>query len=285
MQIREVALADFALLLTTTLTFLIAPVVPRLVPRWPLWAHAAWRATMLVGLFVLVQQLLESPFHPRFQSNWAGQRVWQQVIGAAWWLICAQGVIGLTRVIVVLENQPRKTRMVSDLIAGSIYVATVLAVVDFVLEVPIGALLATSGIVAIVLGFALQSTLADVFSGIAVGIERPYRAGDLLTIEGGVEGLVTQVNWRSTHLATLQGNIAIVPNSIIAKARLVNHSLPTPVRGASITIDLDPRVAPERCIATLIAATHACVLPLVAPPPSVGRVGLRGDGAAYEISF
>jgi small-conductance mechanosensitive channel len=91
-------------------------------------------------------------------------------------------------------------------------------------------LLATSGVIAIVLGLALQSTLSEVFSGIVVGIERPYQPGDLLWVEGDVEGYVVQVNWRSTHIATAQHNIAIVPNSIIAKSRLVNRSAPTPLR-------------------------------------------------------
>lgn len=72
--------------------------------------------------------------------------------------------------------------------AGAIAVATLLAIVNFAFEVPIRGLVATSGVIAIVLGLALQSTLSDVFSGIAVGLERPYKAGDLLWVEGGIEG-------------------------------------------------------------------------------------------------
>ena len=49
----------------------------------------------------------------------------------------------------------------------------------------------------------------------------PYSAGDLLWVEGGIEGRVIQVNWRSTHIATINKDVAVVPNSVMAKARLV----------------------------------------------------------------
>jgi small-conductance mechanosensitive channel len=83
-------------------------------------------------------------------------------------------------------------------------------------------MLATFGVIAIVLGLALQSTLADVFSRVAVGLERPYKLGDLLWVEGDIEGMVVQVSRKSTQIRTRQNNIAIVPNSVIAKSRLVN---------------------------------------------------------------
>ena len=129
------------------------------------------------------------------------------------------------RLVVVLENRPRETKIISDLLAGAIYTATTLAVVNFVFGVAIVGLVATSGVLAIILGLALQSTLSDVFSGIAVGLERAYKPGDLIWVEGGIEGQVLQVNWRSTQIATLNDSIAIVPNSVIAKSRLAEQSI------------------------------------------------------------
>ena len=241
--------------------------------------------TIFVLLTILVHRIVGSPLEPSFHSDWSGRHLWEQLVEAGWWVIAARGVVGLARLIVVLENRPRETQIISDLMAGAIYLATVLAIVDFVFDVSIGGLLATSGVIAIVLGLALQSTLSDVFSGVAVGIERPYKAGDLLWVEGGIEGQVVQVNWRSTQVATGNGDIAVVPNSVIAKARLVNHSRPTPVRGSVVEVKLDVRAIPEHCMETLTAAIRACRLPLPTPPPSVARTALRGDGVAYEISF
>jgi small-conductance mechanosensitive channel len=189
------------------------------------------------------------------------------------------------RLVAVLEQRSRETQIISDLVAGAVYIATWFAIVDFVFAIPIGGLLATSGIIAIVLGFALQSTMADVFSGIAVGLERPYRAGDLIWVEGGIEGKVVQVTWRSTHIATGQNNIAIVPNSIIAKARIVNRSRPTAIRGDTLEVKLDAAIPPENCVAALTAAARSCMTILASPAPEATCTGLNGDGCTYQLSF
>jgi CRP-like cAMP-binding protein len=140
-------------------------------------------------------------------------------------------------------------------------------------------------VIAIVLGLALQSTLSDVFSGIAVGLERPYKPGDLLWVEGGIEGHVVQVNWRSTQIATGDNNIAVVPNSIIAKARLVNRSSPTPVRSSSVSVALDSAALPDHCQQTLSAAVRSCQIMLSSPAASVACVELAGQGVVWEIGF
>jgi small-conductance mechanosensitive channel/CRP-like cAMP-binding protein len=267
------------------LLLLTAAVVPRLVPRPPLWLRVIWRTAVFVLLTLLTQRMLGSPLRPHFQTDHAGEQFWQQLIEAAWWLIAAQVAIAVVRLLVVLEHRPRETQIVSDLLAGVIYVAALLAIVNFAFGVPIRGLLVTSGAIAIVLGLALQSTMSDVFSGIAVGLERPYKAGDLLWVEGGIEGHVIQVNWRSTQIATSDNNTAVVPNSIIAKSRLINRSSPTPIRGETVVIRLDAAAAPEQCIDALTAAIQVCRIMLAAPIPSIACVGLQGDGVAYEIGF
>ena len=258
---------------------------PLLFPRWPVWARALWRVTTLALLTLLVQRIFGSPFRPEFRADGSWDRVWQQAVEAGWWVAAGRGVAGVARLLLALQNRSRETQILSDLAAAAIYVATALAVVDVVFAVPVGGLIATSGVIAVVIGLALQSTLSDVFSGIAIDIERPYRAGDVLSVEGGVEGRVREVNWRSTLIATVNGDIAVVPNSVMAKARLVNHNLPAPVRRVTVEVRLDPRVMPERCRAALDAAVQACRLILVEPAPVVAQTALRGDGAVYEIAF
>ena len=276
---------DNVALICATLLLLAAMVVPLWTSRWPLWARACWRVAAFAVLTILVYQLLGSPFAPSFDAVNSGERLWQKIIELGWWVIAAQCAIGLVRVFVVFETKPRESRIVSDLLAGVIYLVALFAIINFVFAVPIGGLVATSGVIAIVLGLALQSSLSDVFSGIAVGIERPYNAGDLIWVEGGIEGRVIQVNWRSTHIATMNRDVAIVPNSVMAKARLVNHSMPTTVRGVSVKIRLGARELPDRCMTILNSAVKTCMLLATTPPPSVSRTDLQGDGVTYEISF
>ncbi|MBB3916876.1 mechanosensitive ion channel family protein [Rhizobium fabae] len=271
--------------ISATLLLFAAMIVPWITRRWPLWARAAWRVAVFIALTYTVLQMAGSPLAPQFDAAQPGDRVWQQLIEIGWWLAAAQCAIGIVRLLVVFETKPRETRIVSDLMAGVIHLLTLFAVINFVFAVPVGGLLATSGVIAIVLGLALQSSLSDVFSGVAVGTERPYSPGDLVWVEGGIEGRVVQVNWRSTHIATLNGDVAIVPNSVMAKARLVNHSLPTKVRRVSITVKVAANERPDRCMAVLNAAVKTCVLLSATPPPSVARSELQGDGVAYDISF
>ena len=273
------------LLVLASLLLLAAVVIPRLRPRQPLWLRIVLAISIFVALTILVQKILGSPLWPHFTTAYPDEQFWEQLVEAGWWLLGARVAVAAARLLVVLEHRPRETQIISDLVAGAIYVVAILAIINFAFLVPIRGLLATSGVIAIVLGLALQSTMSDVFSGIAVGLERPYKAGDLIWVEGGIEGHVIQLNWRSTQIATGDNNIAVVPNSVIAKARLVNRSAPTPVSGGTFEVRLDAGASPGHCIATLTAAVRACRVPLAEPAPTVTCAALLGDGAVYEIGF
>jgi small-conductance mechanosensitive channel/CRP-like cAMP-binding protein len=254
-------------------------------PRRPLWVTIVMHIGAFAVLTWLVERALGSPLRPQFETAGSSVLLWQQSVEIGWWIIGARAVAAGIRAMVVLEGRPHKSRIVSDLMAAGIYVATALAITNFAFSVPIGGLLATSGVIAIVLGLALQSTLGDVFSGIAVGLERPYKPGDLLWVEGDIEGTVVQVSWRSTQIRTRHDNIAIIPNSVIAKSRLINRSSPTPARADSLIIKLDAHADPGRCVAILGSAVRACLLPLAKPAPSVAYAGLSGDGGTFEIAY
>jgi small-conductance mechanosensitive channel/CRP-like cAMP-binding protein len=251
----------------------------------PLWLRFVIRVSVFGVATWLMQRAIGSPVAPRLQPSTTGEEIWMRLAEIGWWILGARVAAGIVRLVVVLENQPRETKIVSDLLAGAIYTATTLAVVNFVFGVPIVGLVATSGVVAIILGLALQSTLSDVFSGIAVGLERAYKPGDLIWVEGGIEGRVLQPNWRSTQIATPHDSIAIVPNSVIAKSRLENRSAPTPTRNITVTVNADAAIDPRRVIAALESAALACRFPLSAPAPTVDCVSLLGDGNAYEVRF
>ncbi len=76
----------------------------------------------------------------------------------------------------------------------------------------------------------------------------------------------------------------MVPNGIIAKARLVNRSSPTPVRGSAVSIGLDCASPPERCRRRLLAAARTCRVMLSEPAASIHGTELAGQGAVWEVS-
>ena len=85
---------------------------------------------------------------------------------------------------------------------------------------------ASSGIAAVVLGLAAQSTLANVFAGIALSAShsRPFDIGDRIKISSYDPGYVEDITLRHTVIKTYQNEIIYVPNSIVGSASIVNYT-------------------------------------------------------------
>ena len=176
-------------------------------------------------------------------------------------------------------------RFLQDLCAGLVYVAAVLGIVADVFDSTVSGLLAASGVVAIVLGLALQSTLGDLFSGVVLNMAKPYHPGDWVTVDGGVQGSVVETNWRATHILTLMNDLAIVPNSVIAKGKVVNASRPNEAHGLTITFRLDATVAPLTTVQILETALLSCNLILRIPTARVEIRSLDALALECELTF
>jgi CRP-like cAMP-binding protein len=189
------------------------------------------------------------------------------------------------RAFVVFQRSPREEKLLQDLLAGVIYLAAVFAVITYVFDLPIQGLLATSGVVAIILGLALQSTLGDVFSGIVLSFSRPYRPGDWISIEGGTDGRVIELNWRATYILTARRDLAILPNSTIAKSKIVNVSSPSGLHGTTVTVQVDAKAPPARCSEILEHAIRNSRLIVATPAPTITIKTINANYAEFEIAF
>jgi small-conductance mechanosensitive channel/CRP-like cAMP-binding protein len=210
---------------------------------------------------------------------------WLHAVAGIWWLLGARLLVALMSLTLNRNRRWREARLFPDLTAAAIYAAAVLVVLISVLALPIGGLLATSGVLAIVLGLALQNTLADVFAGIAFGIEAPFNVGDRISLTDKIEGTVVQMNWRSIRILTDGDDVAIVPNSVVAKAEIVNRSFPTGVRSAFIELSCPAASNPERVIDTLQQATLLCPTILPVPLASALLTRLGATKSRYRVSF
>ena len=88
---------------------------------------------------------------------------------------------------------------------------------------PVG-LLASAGIVGIAVGFAAKDTLANLFSGMFILADLPYKLGDYVNLDGGERGKVTHIGIRSTRILTRDDIEVTVPNGVIGNAKVVNES-------------------------------------------------------------
>jgi small-conductance mechanosensitive channel/CRP-like cAMP-binding protein len=226
-----------------------------------------------------------TPVFPPVDGPVDGTVLSLRVIGGMWWLLGARIVVAVLWVTLHRDRRSRAARLFSDLTAAVVYVAAALVVLNSVLTLPIAGLLATSGVVAIVLGLALQNTLADVFAGIAVGIEGPFHVGDRISIGDKIEGEVIQVNWRSIRVQTDGEDVAIIPNSLVAKAEIVNRSYPSQRRKVSVELSCPESAAPEQVIDALLQATLLCPVILQTPAPVAVITRLDEKRNSYTVSF
>ena len=94
-------------------------------------------------------------------------------------------------------------------------------------EVDVSGFVATLGIGSLAIALAAQAALSDTISGFVIMIDRPYRIGDRIELQDiDTWGDVVDIGLRSTHIRTRDNRMVIVPNSVIAKSLIVNHSYP-----------------------------------------------------------
>jgi MscS family membrane protein len=93
--------------------------------------------------------------------------------------------------------------------------------------VQIAPLLASLGIAGLAVALALQPTLANIFSGIALVVDKTFEPGDIIKLDSGEVGTVYRVGLRTTRIKTFDGEVIIIPNSNIANAKLQNYNQPS----------------------------------------------------------
>ncbi len=88
--------------------------------------------------------------------------------------------------------------------------------------------LAGVGISGLVLGFALQDTLKNVFGGMSLLMDKTYQIGDKVKLESGEVGIIHDIGLRSTKLVTYDNEALYIPNGYLANSRVLNYTRPTP---------------------------------------------------------
>jgi MscS family membrane protein len=83
---------------------------------------------------------------------------------------------------------------------------------------------ASAGILSVVIGFAAKDTLSNLFAGIFIMADAPYKEGDYINLDGGERGYVRSIGIRSTRIMTRDDIEITIPNSVIANSKIVNES-------------------------------------------------------------
>jgi small-conductance mechanosensitive channel/CRP-like cAMP-binding protein len=246
----------------------------------------AWRIATRLVIFLLFSAVLlaagMSPLQPPPWADDVARNLMATVLEIAWWLFAARTVTVVFGLLLVARGS-HGGRLLQDVLGALIFLAAVVAAAAYVMQLPVKGLLATSGVMAIVIGLALQSTLSDVFSGIVLNTTRPYQIGDSISIDG-TEGKVVDIDWRATRLITGTGSLAVIPNSVAAKARLLNHSRPADRHGLAISVVVPAKVRPKRVFDALEKALQGTSALLASPAPKVSVKASTLESVEYEAS-
>ncbi len=243
-----------------------------------------WRVACRLLLFVLFSTvIIDAGMSPLQPPPWTDPtlNLVATTMEIGWWLFGAR-----TATVVLGLLMPRighAGRLLQDVLGALIFLVAVVAAAAYVMQLPVKGLLATSGVMAIVIGLALQSTLSDVFSGIVLNTTKPYQLDDWISIDG-TEGKVVEIDWRATHLLTNKGSTVVVPNSVAAKTKVHNFSRPYELTSVSITLKVSTQVRPRHVLEALERAVQSVSALLVQPKPKVAIKGSDLESMEYEIS-
>jgi len=148
----------------------------------------------------------------------------------------------------------------------------------------IGTLLTTSAILSVVLGLALQDSLSNIFAGITISVDRPFKPGDWLLADGQ-EGKVLDSNWRSTRLINRDNNVWHVPNMLIAKSKFLNYSQPTGLHLCRRNVGVAHSAPPNKVRSILVEMMRHVEGVLKNPLPEVFTLEYGELAATYELRF
>jgi small conductance mechanosensitive channel len=181
------------------------------------------------------------------------------------------------------RSRVRDDALLKDFFLRSVSVAILLSSALIALEkvnVPVTSLVAGLGLTGLILGFALRDTLSNFAAGLLLLIYRPFRAGELIEVEGA-HGVVEELTIVNMQMTTVDGVRVIMPNSKVWGSKIVNYSL-SQRRRLELTLKVrDDDV--ESAISAISEALADDPRILKTPPPSVKVASLADNAATLTI--
>jgi small-conductance mechanosensitive channel/CRP-like cAMP-binding protein len=266
------ALAAFASLLLVAL-WAGLPTERRQLLRRPLAVFAVY-----LVLFGLAQV-----FPPRHENT-----AWIRVAAlAAVLIVVSRGSVLLaTETTVGRWLLPPLPRIFQDVVQGALFAVVGLLTLRAAGLEP-GQLLTTSALLTAVVGLALQDTLGNLFSGLALQVGQPFEVGDWIEVDADParSGRVLEIGWRATKLVTLDESEIIVPNGTLAKATIRNHTRPSTLERRHVVFGAAYHVPPGVVTDVVLAALHGVPDVCSTPTPFVVVTDFGENAVTYDVMY
>jgi small-conductance mechanosensitive channel/tellurite resistance protein len=212
--------------------------------------------------------------------------------GAAflWWISLAYTInTGLKRFVwdgtLSVNGKRRIPKLMIDGIALLLYAGGVAIVLHFVYDESVTAILATSGAAAVIVGLSAQSTMKEVFSGIALNTTKALKIGDFVEIDS-VYGQVYEINWRSISLLNPHtDSLYIFPNSTVAEKVVLNYCEPTERFKNWIKFTVELSASPDLVISTIAEELEHSRFIFRDPKPDFNILGFNDMGIEFRVRY
>src|SRR5213596_1859483 len=216
---------------------------------------------------------------------------WRRHVGAAAILLSTALVVALVNRYVwdFYFEKKRQTpipHFLREVVGGIIFLIVLLLVLSYGYhaEAQLKGLLAGSGVVAIILGFAGQYLFAGIIGGVSIQIKRPYKVGDWLQVHERFAE-VMEINWRSTRLRTNDNIYLDIPNNEMVSHEIVNLHYPTEVHAMRIRVGVEYKNPPNLVKDALYRAASTAKNVLAQPKIKVFLVDFADHAVIYEIKY
>lgn len=212
----------------------------------------------------------------------------EKLVNVGWMLTFAFGVIrtcvSLALKVVRLRSTVATPKILRDVIDFVLYGLAALPILQSQLSLDVGGLLATSAVLSVVIGLALQETLGNLFAGLSLQLERPYQVGDFIRI-GEYTGRVMQVGWRATRITTMRRESITLPNSKVAKEVVQNFSFAYEPVAIDIYLRISLDTPPNQVKATVLDVMKEVPTLLQSPPPQCRTWAFEDSAVRYQLRY
>ena len=266
-------------------TFFVALMVGRFLKR-----RAGVRLGLLFRLFCLTLAFYAAIAVYYYGDNGV-HAPWRKHVGAAAILLSTALVVALiNRYIWDLYFEKKRQTLIPhflrEVVGGIIFLIVLLFVLSYGYhaDAQLKGLLAGSGVIAIIVGFAGQNLFKGIIGGISIQINRPYKVGDWLQVHERFAE-VREINWRSTRLCTNDDIYLDIPTDEMVSHEIVNLHYPTEVHAMRIRVGVEYKNRPNRVKDALMRAAQSAKNVLANPPVKVFLVDFAEFAVIYEIKF
>jgi len=146
-------------------------------------------------------------------------------------------------------------------------------------------LVAALGIGGAAIGLAARDTIAHMFAGFVILIDRPFRPGDRIKLVSGEIGEVLEVGTRSTRIKLLDQNMLVVPNSDLMNQRVINLTYPTHPTVATLELRIGFGSDIDAARQLILASLKDVPEVVAEPPPSVMFTSIGEHALLLTVSY